>query len=94
MFEPTDSEPAALPGSPRKKEQRDTAQGCRDRAAADLLESVTMLTSNERLRLESSASSWTVRAELLDRIETSVARRMAEAGSSTSPEAGPVRLSG
>ena len=62
------------------KEARDTAAGCRDRAAADLLQSVSMLVANERRRMEVSAASWTVRAELLDRIETSFAARQAAAG--------------
>jgi hypothetical protein len=57
--------------------RRDTAEACRERAAADLLESVTMITANQRLRLESSAASWTVRADMLERIEDSFARRAA-----------------
>lgn len=87
MFEPTDLQPDAPADLRHKKEQRDTAQGCRDRATADLLQSVTMVTSNERLRLESSAASWTVRAALLDRIEASFARRIALAESLKNPEA-------
>lgn len=58
--------------------RRDTAEACRERAAADLLESVSMITANQRQRLESSAASWTVRADMLERIEDSFARRAAE----------------
>ena len=49
--------------------KRDTSEACRERASADLLKSVTMLTANQRLVLERSASSWTERADLLDRVE-------------------------
>jgi hypothetical protein len=51
------------------------------------LESATMVTSNGRLRLESSAANWTVRAALLDRIEASFARRIALVESLKKPEA-------
>ena len=56
---------------------QDTVQGCRDRAAADLLEAVTIITANQRLRLERSAQSWTVRADLLDRLDKSFEKRCA-----------------
>jgi hypothetical protein len=45
---------------------RDTFQACRDRASADLLKSVTMLTANERVTLERSAASWSLRADMLE----------------------------
>jgi hypothetical protein len=45
---------------------RDTSEGCRERASADLLKSVTMLTANERLILERSAASWSLRADMLE----------------------------
>jgi hypothetical protein len=48
---------------------KDTAGTCRERATADLLKSVTMITANERLTLERSAASWEARATLLDRLE-------------------------
>ena len=48
---------------------RDTSGTCRERATADLLKSVVMITANERLSLERSAASWERRAELLDRVE-------------------------
>jgi len=49
--------------------KRDTSETCRERASADLLKSVTMMTANERRTLESSAAIWNLRAELLDRVE-------------------------
>jgi predicted RNA polymerase sigma factor len=52
-----------------------TVQGCRDRATADLLEAVTVMTANQRRRLERSAESWTVRAALLDRLNKSFEKR-------------------
>jgi hypothetical protein len=53
---------------------RDTSEGCRERASADLLESVTMLTANERLILERSAASWSLRADMLEGLARSAAR--------------------
>jgi hypothetical protein len=62
----------------RTKDSRDTAEGCRDRASADLAQAGTMNTVNGRQVLEKSAASWTTRAELLERIETGIeARRTA-----------------
>ena len=58
------------------KERRDTAQGCRDRATADLLEAVTMVTAHSRQMLERSAASWQVRAEMLQRVEAGIAARL------------------
>ena len=57
-----------LPG-PLLKQRRDTAEGCRDRATADLLEAVTMATAHSRQMLERSAASWNTRADLLQRLE-------------------------
>lgn len=51
------------------KASQDTAAGCRARAAADLLTAATMDTENGRLKLEHSAISWTVRGEMLSRLE-------------------------
>ena len=53
----------------RLKLPADTAAGCRDRAAADLLASTAMATRNGQQRLEASAASWTARAELLQQDE-------------------------
>lgn len=55
--------------SPRAQKHRDTSGTCRERASADLLKSVAMITANERLTLERSAASWELRAELLERVE-------------------------
>ena len=60
---------------PLLKERRDTAQGCRDRATADLLQAVAMITAHSRQMLERSAASWTARAEMLQRVEVGIAAR-------------------
>ena len=49
--------------------RRETAQECRERAAADLLRSVSMLTANGRRQMESSAASWAARAAVLERAD-------------------------
>lgn len=61
-----------LTSSPRlfSKERRDTAEGCRERAAADLLKAATMGTEHGRQMLERSASSWSLRAEALLSVAT------------------------
>lgn len=53
----------------------DTAQGCRDRADADLLKSKSDIPINARMVLEVSARHWQARAELLERLEKSFAER-------------------
>jgi len=55
--------------------KRDSSALCRERAAADLLESAAMINANQRIRLETSAASWTARADVLQRVEESFARR-------------------
>ena len=60
---------------PLLKQRRDTAEGCRDRATADLLEA-TMATAHSRQMLERSAASWAARADLLQRIEASMKTRL------------------
>jgi hypothetical protein len=55
--------------STRAPKRRDTSGTCRERATADLLKSVAMITPNERLALERSAATWQLRAQLLDRVE-------------------------
>ena len=55
--------------SARAPKHRDTPGTCRERATADLLKSVAMITANERQILERSAASWELRAQLLDRVE-------------------------
>ena len=61
-------EPSA---SGRAPKHRDTSRTCRDRATADLLKSIVMMTGNERLTLERSAANWELRAQFLDRVEES-----------------------
>jgi len=53
---------------------KDTAEACRQRASADLLMSAAMITANQRLALERSAQSWSLRAVLLERVETNAAK--------------------
>lgn len=60
---------------PLLKQRHDTAEGCRDRAAADLLEAVTMMTARSRQMLERSAASWNTRAEVLQRMEAGMKTR-------------------
>lgn len=62
-------------GGPILKLPSNTVQGCLDRATADLLEAVTMVTANQKRRLERSAESWTVRADLLGRLNKSFEKR-------------------
>ena len=64
--------------SARNKAPQDTAAGCRVRAEADLLASVSMLTANERSRLETSAASWFARAVLLQGLDERAAARKAD----------------
>jgi predicted RNA polymerase sigma factor len=71
--------PFDLPSAraPEIKRGEDTVQGCRDRATADLLQAVIMMTANQRLRLEQSAHGWTLRADMLDRLNKSFEKRAA-----------------
>jgi hypothetical protein len=61
---------------PLLKQRRDTAEGCRDRATADLFEAATMATTHSRRMLERSAASWNARAELLQCIEAGSETRL------------------
>jgi hypothetical protein len=74
--------PSALTG-PRDKDARDSAAGCRERAAADLSRALDMDTSNGRQVFEKSAASWTKRADMLHRIETGIEARLHGAAPST-----------
>lgn len=65
------------PAARTNKAPQDTAAGCRVRAEADLLASVSMLTANERIRLETSSASWGARAALLQSIDDRTAARKA-----------------
>ena len=71
----------AVPARPQArgfKQPQDTVAGCRSRAEADLLASLVMAIPNERIRLETSAASWTARAEMLQRLDdTHAARKLA-----------------
>lgn len=69
--------PAASPSPAGTK--RENSALCRERAAADLLQAAAMVNANQRLRLETSAASWIARADTLQRVEESYARRTAEA---------------
>ena len=62
--------------------RRETAQICRERAAADLLASMAMVNAHQRKRMETSATVWTQRAEMLQRVEDGLAQRL----SSKAPE--------
>jgi hypothetical protein len=70
---------AARPQARTNKAPYDTVVGCRIRAEADLLASVTMFTANERVRMERSAASWSARAELLERQDDNLMARKAAA---------------
>lgn len=62
-----------------QKAAQDTAAGCHELAAADLARASLMDTENGRRRLESSASSWTSRAQLIQRLDDSFEARRASA---------------
>jgi hypothetical protein len=56
----------------------DSAEGCRERAEADLRKAEGDIPVNARRVLEASARNWLVRAELLERLEKSFAARSSE----------------
>jgi hypothetical protein len=60
-----------------QKAVHDTAAGCHNLAAADLARASLMDTVNGRRRLELSASTWTSRALLIQRLDDSFAARRA-----------------
>lgn len=64
--------------SPTASLPRETASGCRERAEADLLACTAMITANQKQRLETSAASWMLRANMLQRVEDGSARRARE----------------
>lgn len=76
------------------KQPQDTVAGCRGRAEADLLASVVLSTTNERRRLETSAASWSARADMLQRLEDNHAARKVKAAAAfiDEDEASPIRL--
>lgn len=69
---------ARIPSRTQKLVQ-DTAAGCRELAAADLSRAALMDTANGRRRLETSASSWNSRADLIQRLDDGFAARQAVA---------------
>jgi hypothetical protein len=72
--------PVETKASAKQAIKRETSELCRERASADLLKSVAMMTANERLILERSAANWNQRADLLDRLEKTARVRLAEPG--------------
>jgi hypothetical protein len=83
--DPDSEGPASLA---RGKDARETALGCRENAAADMLRAGGMDTVNGRQVFETSAASWTKRADMLQRIETGIeARQNAAAPASTDEDA-------
>jgi hypothetical protein len=64
-----------------QKAVQDTVAGCRELAAADVARASLMDTENGRRRLETSAQSWTNRAELIQRQDDSFETRRAIARS-------------
>jgi hypothetical protein len=54
-----------------KEASHDTVAGCRERAEASLASAALTGSANGRRRLESSAASWTSRADLIQRIDDS-----------------------
>ena len=57
------------------REPEDSAKGCRARAEADLRKAREDVPANARLVLEASAKSWLARADVLERLESSSAKR-------------------
>lgn len=60
----------------RDKDARETAEGCRDRATADLTRALATGTVNGRQVFEKSAATWTRRADMLQRIESGIEARL------------------
>ena len=56
---------------------RDTVEGCRDRAAADLREADTSTDLHERKQLRRGAEQWSLRADMLERLARSFRKRAA-----------------
>lgn len=69
--------------------KRETSKVCRERAAANLLESAAMINAHQRQRMETSAAMWTQRAEILQRVEDGLARRTAETAARRTPVGDP-----
>ena len=79
---PTSEINEAPPGSAmgpvkRVKRAEDTVAGCEALAASDLSRAAATDTSNGRLRFQHSAAAWQARADMLQRMATSFAKRKA-----------------
>lgn len=68
--------------------KRETSELCRERAADNLSESGAIMTANQRIRLEASAASWTVRANMLQRVENGIARKAADSAAAKAASEG------
>ena len=66
--------------APKSALKRETAEMCRERAAADLLASVATMTVHQRERMALSAATWTARAAMLQRVEDGTADRALDLG--------------
>ena len=62
---------------PRSEFSRDTVEGCRDRAAADLQDAGTSTNPQERKQLRRGAKRWSLRADMLERLAKSFRKRAA-----------------
>jgi len=82
----------AASASPKRGFTKDTAEACRNRASADLLRSVAVITVNQRRVLERSAEAWMLRADMLARVEASGRSQTTDSSSALPKEAGHVRL--
>lgn len=60
---------------PLERRPEDTAVGCHGRAEQSMVAAAAMDTVNGRQRMETSAATWTARAELLGRLEAKQAAR-------------------
>lgn len=62
----------------RMSAPEDSAQGCRERAEADLLKADDDMPINARQVLQASARHWFARADVLDRLEKGFANQYPE----------------
>lgn len=66
---------AKLRVDPRSELSRDTVEGCRDRAASALQDADTSTDSHDRKQLRRGAKRWSLRADMLERLAKSFAKR-------------------
>ncbi len=75
--------PASVSAPPRRvpihRGFKESVDGCRERAAANLVQAAAKDTEQGRLRLENSAAAWIRHAELLQGLDNSQESRRAEA---------------